>query len=172
MPPPNLEVLPAPVPVRARTKRAQLEDAGQCRLEFPARIARLWDADHRPAPRHRRTDDRLARARQLLADGCPDRAIELVAEALDRNPSSSEAHLLVGSARLLQKQFLSARVHLGIAVSLDPLNADAALNLVLSLQGLGHHEAAAAARARYAALVGPHAPGADEHQPVDPPPYG
>jgi tetratricopeptide (TPR) repeat protein len=143
---------------------------GQLAIPFPARIVPLGREPARAAIDLYGLDDAgaaLAHAGRLGADaddlvdigigaverGQVDSGLDAFALALARDPQHSVAHYDLANVYLAREMPGPARVHLGIAVALEPTFADAYYNLGLACAASGQWPEALRALDAYLELV-------------------
>jgi tetratricopeptide (TPR) repeat protein len=101
-----------------------------------------WDAaeaQFRRAVRgsHPRLDQQLERYRDLMAEGSPERAAEVLREAIERHETYPDLHALLGACELGLGHFDDALCSFARALELNPDFHGARIQMAVSLDALG-----------------------------------
>jgi tetratricopeptide (TPR) repeat protein len=109
------------------------------------------------APKHDYLDATIALARLLVMNRVPDRGLEVIKPALEKNPESAELLVLRAAARVQQKDIPGAEADAAHAVQLAPKNEDAIATLAGIYKAQGE-AAKAQALLEHAVQVAPGSP--------------
>lgn len=86
---------------------------------------------------HPRLDRQLERYRELMAEGSPDRAADVLREALERHETYPDLHALLGACELGLGAFDDALCSFARALELNPAFHGARVQMALALDALG-----------------------------------
>lgn len=107
-------------------------------VDFDKVVTEMWQRLKKVFERKRPSAESLRRqALKLLKQGKPQKALALLQQSLELEPSNMEGHINAGVALYLLKRYEEALKHFQFAAALDPQNATALINLAATLDALG-----------------------------------
>lgn len=106
--------------------------------EFDKVVKEMWQRFKKLFERKPPSAENLRkRALKFLRQGKPQKALVLLQQSLELEPSNMEGHINAGVALYLMRRYDEALKHFQFAVALDPQNATALINLAATLDALG-----------------------------------